>query len=73
MASSPNRKLLVLVFGMLSFVFSVVWAFSREYYSRLENHPEEKQRLERIFGELRKDWQTIKARFVKRDRAVGQD
>ena len=68
MASSPNRKALVLVFTLLSFVFSVVWAFGCEYVSNLDDHPEDKQRLERIFGELKKDWQTIRARFGKKDR-----
>ena len=58
--SSPKRKLLVIVFGALSLLVSIVWIYAKEYVNHLDERPEEKQTLLRIKSELAADWGRFK-------------
>ncbi|NIA31582.1 MAG: hypothetical protein GWP06_16950 [Actinobacteria bacterium] len=63
--SSPNRKMLVIVFALLSFFVSILWAFVQEYLVCLDNRPEEKDRLQQITLEFRNDLRRIKKNWGK--------
>lgn len=63
--SSPNRKMLVIVFALLSFFVSILWAFVQEYLVRLNNRPDEKKRLEQITLEFRNDLKRVKKNLSK--------
>lgn len=58
--SSPKRKLLVIVFGALSLLVSIVWIYGKEYAKDLDKRPEEKKTLLRIKSELATDWVRFK-------------
>ena len=64
--SSPNRKLLVIIFGLLSMILSVFWVFVSDYLQKLESRPEEKQKIEAIASEFRSDFRKIKAKLTRK-------
>jgi len=61
--SSPKRKRLILVLGLLSLLFSIFWIYSLDYYKRLDASPEKKQRILQLKNEIQKDLLWIKKRF----------
>ncbi len=64
--SAPKRKLLVIVFGLLSIIFTGFYIFIKEYMGGLSNRPQEKQQLDRILSEFKNDWLRIKNITAKR-------
>jgi uncharacterized protein involved in exopolysaccharide biosynthesis len=63
--TKPKRALLALVAGFLTFMFSVFWAFVLEYGERVRERQEEYQKLSRITGEIRADYEKVKDRIVR--------
>jgi len=61
--SSPKRKVLVAVFGLLSIVLSIFWIFVQRYYAGLADRPEEKQRVDSILNEFRRDYQLLRSKL----------
>jgi len=61
--SWPNRKVLVLVFGALGIILSVLWVFGQEYFSRLQKMPEERRRVFAILSEFEKDWKVLRSKI----------
>ncbi len=64
--SSPKRKLLVIGFGLTAFLFSIIWAFGKEYFEKLNSNPQDKQRLDSITKGIRQDIKIIKSKFQKK-------
>ncbi len=58
--SSPKRKVLAIVFGLLSILLTVLWEFTLHFYENLKKYPAEKERLDSIFSEFEKDWNIFK-------------
>jgi len=58
--SSPKKKVLVIVFGLLSILLTILWEFTLHFYDNLKKYPEEKERLDSIFSEFKKDWNIFK-------------
>jgi len=65
--SSPKRKLLVISFGLIALFLSVLGAFGEEYIQKLNTHPEDKQKIERILSDIRQDYNKLKAKFKKKN------
>lgn len=61
--SSPNRKLLLVVFGMLSIVLTLLLVIAENYLLSLRDKPEERRKLELLRMEMRKDLDVIKSVF----------
>jgi len=55
--SSPQPKRLALIFGLLGFVLSLVWAFGEDALRRLDRRPEEREKLQALANEFRGDRQ----------------
>jgi len=64
--SSPKKKVLVLVFGMLSILLTILWVFTLHFYENLKKYPEEKERLDSIVSEFKKDWHIFKNKIPHR-------
>ncbi len=64
--SFPKRGLLVIIFGMLAFVTSLLWVFAKEYLITLDNKPADKERIDYIGNQLKNDLGQIKKRFGKK-------
>ncbi|MBN1480990.1 hypothetical protein EH223_00785 [candidate division KSB1 bacterium] len=64
-ASSPNKKGLVVVFGMLSFMLTVFWVLAIAYWKRLKTDPAKQSRLQIVSDELEKE-KSILNRITKR-------
>lgn len=62
--SKPNRKLLVLVAGFLTFTFSIFGAFVMEYFEKVKQQEDEYRKVSHITGELKKDYDAAR-NFVK--------
>lgn len=58
--SSPKKKVLVIVFGLLSILLTILWEFTLHFYENLKKYPAEKERLDSIFSEFKKDWNIFK-------------
>ncbi|MBD3383441.1 hypothetical protein GF407_00820 [candidate division KSB1 bacterium] len=58
--SSPRKKAIVIVFTLLSFILSILWAFVLHYRQSLEQRPEEKQRWNKIITALHSDINTFR-------------
>jgi uncharacterized protein involved in exopolysaccharide biosynthesis len=56
--SAPKRKMLLLVFGVLSLVFSILWVLLQNYWQNMEESSKTKAR--RLADELRKDGERIR-------------
>jgi uncharacterized protein involved in exopolysaccharide biosynthesis len=61
--SWPNRKVLVIVCGLLAIVLSIFYAFTREYWRRLDHSPDEKRRVTAILSEFQNDWRFMKKKI----------
>jgi tyrosine-protein kinase Etk/Wzc len=61
--SWPNRKVLVIVCGLLAIVLSIFYAFAREYWKRLDHSPDEKRRVTAIVAEFQNDWRFLKKKI----------
>lgn len=59
--SRPKRTLLVVVAGFLTMMFSVFGAFVMEYNEKLKQRQEDYEKVTHIVGELKKDYQEIRA------------
>ncbi len=64
--SRPRKDLLVVIFGFLSLILSVLYVFGREYYRRLQSSPERKKRMDSIVNELKKDWEFLRGKKGRR-------
>ena len=64
--SSPNRTLLVMIFGVLSILLSIIWGFGKEYLLKLDKRPEEKEKLKSITDELQKDLKKFKSKISRK-------
>lgn len=62
--SKPNRKLLVLVAGFLTFMFSILGAFVMEYVEKVKQQEDEYRKVSHMVGELKKDYVEAK-NFVR--------
>jgi uncharacterized protein involved in exopolysaccharide biosynthesis len=62
-ASFPQKKQLVIVFGLLSLVFSILLAFILEHFQKLDRHPEEKRHWKAIFQQVQNDYRQIRKRI----------
>ncbi|HPG41028.1 MAG TPA: GNVR domain-containing protein [bacterium] len=56
--SWPRKKLLVIVFGLLSILLTMIWIFMRRSYR--QSRPDDKERLQGFIAEFKKDWQAMK-------------
>ena len=61
--SKPKRKLLVVVLGLLGGLLSVFWVFGEEYFSHIDERPNEQKKMARIIGEFRSDMERVKKIF----------
>lgn len=64
--SWPRKKILVIVFGLLSILLTLIWIFIRRFCRQLSNQPDEKERLEQISAGVKKDWQAIKNKIPRK-------
>jgi uncharacterized protein involved in exopolysaccharide biosynthesis len=62
--TSPDKKMLVTIFALLSLVLSVLWAFGLEYRSRLDERPGEKARWNRIASYFSNDMRIMRDRLA---------
>ena len=53
--SAPKRKMLLLVFSLLSLVLSVLWVFLHAYWQTMMAQPEKKSKLARLAEEWRRE------------------
>jgi tyrosine-protein kinase Etk/Wzc len=53
--SAPKRKMLVLVFGLLSLLLSILWILSYTYWQTLMGQPGTRVKMNKLTEELRKD------------------
>lgn len=65
--SSPNRKVLVFVIGLLSILFSILWAFLNDYLKAVDKNPSDKEKMEIIKAELDKDLNFLRKRKSTRE------
>lgn len=63
--SFPRRKLLVIIFGLLSLIVGILWAFVKEYLARPEIRPGDKKQVDEIVSEIRWDINRIIKRFSR--------
>jgi uncharacterized protein involved in exopolysaccharide biosynthesis len=63
--SAPNKKALVLVFAVLSFVLTIMWILLAQYWQRVATHPGKQSRLNEIKKEFQKE-KSILDRIFKR-------
>ena len=63
--SAPNKKALVLVFALLSFVLSIIWILFAQYWQRVSTHPDKQSRLNEIKKEFEKE-KSMMNRIFKR-------
>jgi len=66
--SSPKRKMLAVVLGLLAGIATIFYAFVQEYAGRLDQRPAEKARWQEFFGALRSDRENISTWLRKRRR-----
>lgn len=66
--SSPKRKMLAVVLGLLAGIATIFYAFKQEYAGRLDQRPAEKARWQEFFGALRSDRENITTWLRKRRR-----
>ncbi len=52
--SSPNRKMLLLIFGLLSLVLSVLYVLLSAYWQSMMEHPERRNKMAKLTEEWRK-------------------
>ncbi len=76
--TKPKRKLLILIWGFLAFIFSVFWAFVAEFVDNLKAQDSTSyQKLSGIADNFKTDWQTIKSKLTnfktKRRKSSGAD
>lgn len=53
--SWPKRSILVLISGLFSFIISVFWAFGKEYFVRIDKHVDDKNRIDIMVLEIKRD------------------
>jgi uncharacterized protein involved in exopolysaccharide biosynthesis len=63
--TKPKRKLLVIVATMLTFLFSMFWAFVLEYGERIKQNQEEYQKASNIIKEVKSDFDQFKGLLSK--------
>jgi len=61
--SSPKRMLIIIGFGFIALLFSILGAFIKEYFLKLKNRPGDKQRLESIMNAFKQDIYQIKLKL----------
>ncbi len=61
--SSPKKKAIVIVFTLLGFMLSLVWAFVLNYRRSLLQRPDEKQRWSKISTAFQSDIHTFRQKF----------
>jgi len=66
--SSPKRKMLAVVLGLLAGIATIFYAFVQEYAGHLDQRPAEKARWQEFFGALRSDRENITTWLRKRRR-----
>ncbi len=64
--SAPNRKMIVIVLGLLSLVFSITLVFLESYWSNLDENSQEKKRVEKIKQEFVHDKQRIRNKWNRK-------
>jgi uncharacterized protein involved in exopolysaccharide biosynthesis len=60
--SSPKRKLIVISFGFIALLFSVLWCFGKEFFERLHSNPDHKQKIDSFY----QIWKQDKARVLSK-------
>lgn len=63
--SFPKRKMLVIIFTLVSFILSLLWAFVKEYMADLNNKPDDKKRIDYIGSEFKTDMRNFKNKFSR--------
>jgi tyrosine-protein kinase Etk/Wzc len=58
--SSPNRKLLLVVFGVLSIVLTLLFVIIEKYLQSLRDKPEQRRKLDMLRAEMQKDINVFK-------------
>ncbi len=58
--SFPNRKLLVIVAGVLAALLTLLFVAAEEYYRNLQERPDGRRKLEMLRAELAKGWNPFK-------------
>lgn len=58
--SWPNRKMMLLIFGMLSVVLTILIIFLQEFYRALAHRPDEKHKIDRLLEEIKGDFRKIR-------------
>ena len=66
--SSPRRKVLAIVLGLLAGVTTIFYAFILEYAGRLDSRPGGQAKWQELFGALRSDREEISAWLHRRRR-----
>ncbi len=64
--SSPKRILMIFVLTTLSVLFSIFWAFGKNYFDRMLERPHEKEIIANIIIEFRKDIGLIKSKIMRK-------
>ncbi|NLP11428.1 hypothetical protein GX408_13620, partial [bacterium] len=60
--SAPKRKMLLLVFGLLSLVLSVLWIWLSAYWQTLLEQPERKAKFDRLAEAWRRETAWLRRR-----------
>ncbi len=64
--SSPNRKMLVIVFGLLSIVFTMMFVLGDHYFALMQNKPKEREKLQQLRNELHKDAEFLRQKIRRK-------
>jgi len=64
--SAPNRKMIVIVLGLLSLVLSIAVVFVESYWNSLDQNSQEKKRVEKIKQEFVQDKQHIRDKWIRK-------
>ena len=60
--SAPKRKMLLLVFGLLSLVLSILYVIFASYWKVLMGQPDKRQKIDRLAEEWRKETHWLRRR-----------
>jgi len=69
MRSKPKRKLLVLVGGFVTLLFSIFWAFTLEYFDKLSADRESYSKVQTMYQDIKKDVEALN-RFAQQQTKI---
>lgn len=63
--SSPKRRMLVMIAGLLALIFSIFAAFVMEFAEKVKDNAEDFKKINELTAQLKNDYQEIKTRLNK--------